>query len=73
MKLLMLLSILILTTLNGCALVTKENRASDFCTIARPIHDSPADTQETRLQILSHNAKFACVCEGICPDTDTRG
>jgi hypothetical protein len=70
MKLLLLLMIPILLILYGCASGTKEpdNRtSSDFCYIALPIRDHANDTPETRQQVLIHNSKFACLCEGICP------
>jgi hypothetical protein len=67
----LLLPLLILTAAmpRQCATVTSERAtSSDFCLIALPIMDSPRDSDLTRQQVLVHNAKFACVCEGFCPE-----
>lgn len=74
MKLPLLLAILILITPTACVNATSELRTtSDFCALAAPIHDHKNDTPRTRLQILTHNAKFACVCEGFCPENNGAG
>lgn len=63
-----LILILMVISLTGCAIDTNDKATSDYCLIALPIYDSPKDTQKTRDQILAHNARFECVCNGFCPE-----
>lgn len=50
-----------LPLLQSC--VSGSNGQDSYCAIAKPIHDSPLDTAETRDQILAHNAKWVETCE----------
>jgi hypothetical protein len=54
--------------LAGCATDIRAP-ATDYCRIAEPIFDSPADTAATRAQVLRENAKYACLCNRDCPST----
>jgi hypothetical protein len=60
----LLLTIPLLAGLTGCA--TGSPVQTDYCLIARPIHDSPRDTAETREQVLRHNSDWLCHCEDDC-------
>lgn len=60
----LLLTIPLLAGLTGCA--TGSPVQTDYCLIARPIHDSARDTAETREQILRHNNDWLCHCEDDC-------
>jgi hypothetical protein len=52
-------------SLAGCVLGLSAP-PGDFCLIANPITFADADTEETRDQIVRHNAKWVCVCDGEC-------
>ncbi len=52
------------TLLNGCEMLGQENRASDFCSVARPIYVSETDvfSDTTARAILNHNEKGRSIC-----------
>lgn len=63
----LLLTIPLLAVLSGCVGNMSVPKGSEFyCLTAKPIHDSPLDTPETREQVLAHNSDYACTCEDDC-------
>lgn len=69
----MLLGLVILSGLSGCAggLIAGEPKVtviSDYCKIAAPIsYDSKVDSPETVAAVEKHNSQWVCLCEGDCP------
>lgn len=57
------LLIILLATALGCQHQTPTVATDTFCDIARPISYSSRDTDQTRAEILSHNAAGCAVCE----------
>lgn len=56
----------ILILLTSCA--SAPTVTNDFCKLDRLItYDSRVDSEETQDEIVKHNARYLCVCEGLCP------
>lgn len=63
----LLWTILLPAALIGCVGDSSVPKGSEFyCLTAKPIHDSPLDTSETREQVLAHNNDYICTCEDDC-------
>lgn len=56
------LAIISLAILLGCQTPTPTVATDSFCDIARPISYSSRDTDQTRAEVLSHNAAGCAVC-----------
>lgn len=64
LRLMLPLMLLSLLPLSGCAHVSTDPVASEFCKIAEPIsYDSDHDTAETIAQVETHNLRWIAVCE----------
>ncbi len=63
----LLLLLLILFALGGCATASTVP-VNSYCAIAKPIsYDAAKDTAETVKEVETHNSVFVCLCEQDCP------
>ena len=63
---LILSSMAMVIFVSGCVIGSGAPTPGEYCLIAGPIGFSDADTPNTKREIDRHNAKWVCVCEGVC-------